>query len=153
MTLPSTARELLASGRLAHLTTINADGSPHVTAVWVGLDGDHILTGHTGAWQKVRNIQRDPRVVLAMDADSYALSGAQHSLVVYGTAQVTSGGAYALLTRLARSYLDAQAARAWVADRFPRGENTQAGYVVRITPLRISGLGPWNPVRPPRAAG
>jgi PPOX class probable F420-dependent enzyme len=149
--LPDAARELLALGRLAHLITINTDGSPQVTAVWVGLDGDQIMIGHTGTWQKVRNIRRDPRVALTMDAGSYAPSGAQHSLVVYGTAQVTDGGAYFLLARLARRYLDEHTARAWVADRFPGGADAQVGHVVRITPLRVAGLGPWNHVGPPRA--
>jgi len=46
MTLPDSARELIESGALAHLVTMNRDGSPQVTCIWVGLDGDQIVTGH-----------------------------------------------------------------------------------------------------------
>ena len=44
--LTEAARTALTAGRLAHLTTLNADGSPHVSAVWIGLDGDDIVIGH-----------------------------------------------------------------------------------------------------------
>ena len=55
------ACDVLTAGRLAHLVTINADGSPQVSIVWVGLDGDEIVSGHLGARQKLRNVERDPR--------------------------------------------------------------------------------------------
>jgi PPOX class probable F420-dependent enzyme len=60
------ARTALRSGHLAHLVTLNADGSPQVSVVWVGLDGDEIVSGHLGAWQKIRNVGRDPRVALSL---------------------------------------------------------------------------------------
>ena len=43
--MPESARTVVESGRLAHLVTVNADGSPHVTIVWVGLDGADIVIG------------------------------------------------------------------------------------------------------------
>ena len=48
---------------LAHMVTLNADGSPQVSCVWVGLDGDEIVSGHLPRNQKVKNVERDPRVV------------------------------------------------------------------------------------------
>ena len=44
MELPQSARELIESGSLAHLVTLNSDGSPQVTCVWVGLDDDEIVS-------------------------------------------------------------------------------------------------------------
>ncbi len=44
--LPQSARELIESGALGHLVTVGADGAPHVTIVWVGVDGDDLLTAH-----------------------------------------------------------------------------------------------------------
>jgi Pyridoxamine 5'-phosphate oxidase len=44
--LPRELRELVESGPLAHLSTINADGSPQVSVVWIGLDGDDLVTEH-----------------------------------------------------------------------------------------------------------
>ena len=64
MVLPPSARELIESDALAHLVTLNRDGSPQVSCVWVGLEGDEIVSGHLPFHQKLRNVQRDPRVVI-----------------------------------------------------------------------------------------
>ena len=40
MTIPESVRALVATGPLAHLTTLNRDGSPQVTVVWVAIEGD-----------------------------------------------------------------------------------------------------------------
>ena len=57
-------RDLVATGPLCHLTTLNPDGSPQVTVVWVGADGEDLVTAHLPHNQKVRNMERDPRVIL-----------------------------------------------------------------------------------------
>jgi nitroimidazol reductase NimA-like FMN-containing flavoprotein (pyridoxamine 5'-phosphate oxidase superfamily) len=56
-TIPASARAVIESGRLGHLVTLNADGSPQVTCVWVGLQGDELVTAHLGDQQKLRNIR------------------------------------------------------------------------------------------------
>ena len=61
-------RELIESGPLTHLTTINADGTPQVTVIWIGLDGGDIVSGHMTRQRKHGNIDRDPRVVLSFVA-------------------------------------------------------------------------------------
>jgi predicted pyridoxine 5'-phosphate oxidase superfamily flavin-nucleotide-binding protein len=66
MIIPAPVRQLVATGPLAHLTTLNADGSPQVTVVWVDLEDEELLLGHMGVWQKVKNIRRNPRVALSM---------------------------------------------------------------------------------------
>ena len=67
-TLNEAARELIESGALAHLVTINPDGSPQVAIVWVGLDGDELIAGHlAGSQQKLGNIRRDPRVAVSFE--------------------------------------------------------------------------------------
>ena len=66
--LPDGARALIESGRLAHLVTLSRDGSPQVSCVWVGLDGDDIVSAHlSGTQQKIRNVRRDPRVSLSIE--------------------------------------------------------------------------------------
>ena len=62
-TLSPAARNLLESDRLAHVVTLNADGTPHLTCVWVGLDGDEIIFASLGPWKKLQNLERDPRIV------------------------------------------------------------------------------------------
>ena len=61
MILNDTVRQALTADHLAHLVTLNKDGSPQVSIVWVGLDGDEIVCGHltTHLYQKLKNIQRD----------------------------------------------------------------------------------------------
>ena len=67
--LPTELRQLIESGPLAHLSTINADGSPQVSVIWLGIDGDDLVTSHMSRKQlKLRNIERDPRVVLSLEA-------------------------------------------------------------------------------------
>jgi nitroimidazol reductase NimA-like FMN-containing flavoprotein (pyridoxamine 5'-phosphate oxidase superfamily) len=66
VTLPDSARAVVTSGRLAHLVTINEDGSPQVSCVWVGLDGDELVSAHLSPSQrKLANVRRDPRDVAA----------------------------------------------------------------------------------------
>ncbi len=50
----------------AHVATLNKDGSPQVTPVWVDTDGEHILINSSLGRQKVLNMQRDARVALSI---------------------------------------------------------------------------------------
>ena len=136
--LPASARDVIESGRLAHLVTVNADGSPHVTIVWVGLDGDEIVIGKLFVDQKVRNIRRDPRVSLSIEAEGDQ-HGMQHYLVVEGTARVTEGGAPALLHDLAQRYIGPGTA-------FPPMPDPPDGFVIRVSPAKVRGMGPWGTV-------
>lgn len=136
VTIPASARAVIESGRLAHLVTINRDGSPQLTCNWTGLDGDEIVMGHMGAWQKVRNVANDPRVALSWEAEGSTPIGLTQYLVVYGTARVQEGGAAELLQRLARVYLGPDV-------KFPPMDDPPPGYILRITPERFGGVGPW----------
>jgi len=135
--LPDSAREVLESGALAHLVTLNPDGSPHVTCVWVGLEDGEIVSGHLrGSQRKLRNVARDPRVALSVEAATSNAVGMRHYLVVHGRARITDGGAPELLQRLARVYVAPNAV-------FPPMTDPPPGHVLRITPERIGGYGPW----------
>ncbi len=138
MEMSPDARAVIESGRLAHFVTVNPDGSPHVTIVWVGLDGDEIVIGKLAADQKVHNLRRDPRVSLSLEAEG-AQMGMQHYLVVEGTARVTDGGAPELLAELAKRYIGPDAV-------FPPMPNPPDGYVIRVTPSKVRGMGPWGTV-------
>ncbi|MGE5286980.1 MAG: PPOX class F420-dependent oxidoreductase [Micromonosporaceae bacterium] len=136
MTIPESARALLESPALAHLVTLDADGGPQVTVVWVGLDGDEIVAGHLMEHRKVRNIRRDGRVALSIETSNRNAQGLNEYLVAYGTARITEGGAPELLQRLAHTYLGPDV-------RFPPMPDPPPGYVTRITVNRITGVGPW----------
>ena len=134
--LSTKTRELLESSALAHLSTVNRDGSPQASCVWVGLDGDEIVSGHLHRSTKVQNVERDPRVVLTIEAPSHNESGLRQYLVITGRARVQRGGAPELLQRLAHTYLGPSV-------EFPPPES-DPGYVLRIVPDRLGGIGPWS---------
>ena len=136
MKIPQAVREVIDKGPLAHLTTLNPNGSPQVTVVWVGIDGEEFVMGHLAIHQKVRNIRRDPRVALSLLGYN-TTQGMREYVVVYGTARVTDGGAVPLLQRLAPIYLGPG------AEYPPASMRNIAGYVTRITPARFAGIGPW----------
>ncbi|MFP3913242.1 MAG: PPOX class F420-dependent oxidoreductase [Actinomycetota bacterium] len=127
------ARQVIESGRVAHFTTIAADGRPHTTIVWVGLEGDEIVVGKLHADQKVANLRRDPRVSISLEADG-AVGGLQRYLVIEGTARLTEGGAPQLLGELARRYIGPDA-------EFPPMDDPPPGWVIRVAPTRIRGTG------------
>lgn len=131
---------MLESDRLAHFVTLNPDGSPQVTCVWVGLEGDEIVSGHLAMQQKVRNIERDPRVALSIESKRTNELGLQEYLVVHGRARIQEGGAPELLQRLAHTYIGPDAV-------FPPMPDPPPGFVTRITVERLGGVGPWAPRR------
>jgi PPOX class probable F420-dependent enzyme len=135
--LPESARRLIESGPLGHLVTLNADGSPQVSCVWVGIDGDELVSGHlSDRQQKIRNVRRDPRVVVSLEGTAIHPPGLKEYLVVHGRARLEAGGAAALLQRLAYVYLGPDV-------KFPPMNDPPAGHVLRITPTRLGGVGPW----------
>ena len=135
-TLPDSVRAIIESGRLAHLVTIEPDGRPQVSIVWVGLDGDELVAGHLPEHRKVRNIRRDPRVALSIEAGTRNAMGLDEYVVIHGRARVTEGGAPELLQRLAHVYLGPDV-------KFPPMDNPPPGHVMRVTVERLGGIGPW----------
>jgi PPOX class probable F420-dependent enzyme len=138
--IPPEAREVLESGALAHFVTLNPDGSPQVTCVWVGLEGDEIVLGHLGRHQKVRNIERDPRVALSIESKRTNEMGLREYLVVHGRARIEEGGAPELLQRLAHTYIGPDV-------KFPAMPDPPPGFVTHVTVERLGGVGPWAPSR------
>jgi PPOX class probable F420-dependent enzyme len=135
--LPAELRDLIKSGPMAHLSTINADGSPQVTVIWIGLDGDDLLSGHMSWHAKLRNIDRDPRVVLSFDAPRVPGVFMNHYAVLRARATIEpSDGTWDLLDRLTKIYLAPDA-------EFPAPKGP--GYIVRYSIERIGGVGPWVP--------
>lgn len=130
------ARRAITAGRLGHLVTVDPDGSPQVSVVWLGLDGDDIVVGHLMGGRKVTNIARDPRVALTVEADGANPVGMANYLIVHGSARLEEGGAPELLQRLAEVYV-----RPGV--RFPPMDDPPAGHVIHITAERLGGVGPW----------
>ena len=127
-------RELIEAGALAHLTTINADGSPQVSVIWIGIDGDDLVSGHMSHYLKLRNIERDPRVVLSFTAPHEAGVFMNPYAVLNCHASVEpTDEAWDLLNRLTKVYTVPDA-------EFPAPKGP--GYIVRYAVDRITGVGP-----------
>ena len=134
--LPQSAIDVIESDALGHLVTINRDGSPQVTCVWVGMDGDEIVSAHLFPQQKLRNVERDPRIALSLEATGANAVGMRHYLVVHGCARIEQGGAPEWLQHLAHTYVGPGVS-------FPPMPDPPPGVRLRITPERVGGLGPW----------
>jgi PPOX class probable F420-dependent enzyme len=136
--LPEAARELIESGVLGHLVTLSADGSPQVSCIWVGLDGDELVSGHLAASQrKLQNVRRDPRVTLSFEGTRVHPPGLKEYLVIHGRARVEEGGAPELLQRLAHVYLGPDV-------KFPPMDDPPPGFTMHVTVERVGGVGPWT---------
>ena len=134
-TLPAELSELIKAGPLAHLTTINPDGSPQVSVIWIGLDGGQLVSGHMSRHLKLRNIERDPRVVLSFDAPREPGVFLNPYAVLHARATVEpSDRVWDLLNRLTKVYMSPDT-------EFPAARGP--GYIVRYAIERIGGVGPW----------
>jgi hypothetical protein len=93
------------------------------------------VSGHLNNHLKLRNIRRDPRAAVSVETGGRT-DGLVHYLVIRGTGRVVDGGAPELLQRLAHVYLGPEVT-------FPP-PGVPGGYVLRITPERVSGVGPGS---------
>jgi PPOX class probable F420-dependent enzyme len=134
MTIPDTVVRLIERAPIAHVVTLNADGSPHVTLAWVGIEDDEVVIGTIPEQVKLRNIRRDPRIAISMVTGQRNAYGLDEYVVLHGRARLTEGGAPELLQRLARVYLGPDV-------RFPPMPDPPPGWVIHIAVDRISGIG------------
>jgi len=135
---PAPLRELLETGPLVHVTTIDPDGTPHLTLAWAGMDGDEIVmaTFFNLEQRKLKNVRRDPRVVLSMHAKAFGGQGLWPYAVVQGRVdRITEGGALAVMDRLSQFYIGPGA-------QYPLRDAPE-GVVLHIAIERVYGQGPW----------
>jgi len=136
MTIPPSVRDLLSTGPLGHVVALHADGRPHVTLAWAGLDGDDLMFSTFYDEHKVHDLRRDPRVTISFQAPSKAAEDVLHPyLVVEGRVTITDGGALEVMDRLSPAYIG--------QDRYPM-RDAPAGATFRVSIDRIYGIGPWR---------
>ncbi len=102
MNLPDRLLSLLAQPSTCYIATTMPDGSPQLTQTWGDTDGQHILINSVDGYQKVRNIERDPRVAVTVSDPAnptayYTIRGRVLS--------VTTDGAAEHIEKLAQRYL------------------------------------------------
>jgi PPOX class probable F420-dependent enzyme len=140
MRLNDAARDLIGKGADATLVTLNPDGSPQVSVVWVALqstpDGDELVSAHLAEHKKVRNIRRDPRVAVTIVSLGASGQGMRPYLSIDGTARIVEGGAPELLKELNPILGDPNS-------KFPP-DNAPPGFLTRIRIDKVGGIGPWT---------
>jgi PPOX class probable F420-dependent enzyme len=124
------ARELIARPVLASLTTLNPDGSPQITPLWIDLDGDNALFNTAKGRKKARNMERDSRVAVSVidPDDPYNVVAFRGTVV-----DITTEGADAHIDALAKKYLG--------VDSYPMRREGEVRVRVTVQPDRIAMQG------------
>jgi PPOX class probable F420-dependent enzyme len=128
--LSEKARALIARPVLASLATLNPDGSPQITPLWVDRDGDDVVFNTAQGRKKARNLERDSRIaVTVIDPDD------PYNVVAFrGTVtDVSTDGADAHIDALAKKYLG--------VDSYPMRREGEVRIRVTVRPDHIAMQG------------
>jgi PPOX class probable F420-dependent enzyme len=129
--LPDKYADLLSNKKaFANLGTLNSDGSPQVTPVWVDYDGKHVRVNSARGRLKDKNIARDPRVSLSIQdpENPYRYLEIRGKVV-----EATEKGADDHINSLAKKYLD--------KDVYPFRQPGEKRVIYKIEPHKFSAMG------------
>lgn len=128
--LDEKAAALFKGVNFGHLATINKDGTPQVTPVWIDFDGKHIIVNSEEKRLKVRNMKRNPNVAISVaDASNpYSYVEVRGKVV-----EITTEGASAGIDAMAKKYIG--------QDTYPWNQPTDVRVVIRIEPEKVGGMG------------
>ncbi|HLT61920.1 MAG TPA: PPOX class F420-dependent oxidoreductase [Microlunatus sp.] len=126
MPLNARVRALLDGRNYAVVATVNPDGSPQSSPMWIDRDGDDVLFCTVAGRRKERNLRRDPRVSVTV----FDLQDPENYAEIRGTATITADGARAFDDRLSLKY-----------DGRPKDPDPPGWVrvIVRVTPSRVTG--------------
>ena len=126
-TIPASHADLLTTKlAFANVATLNPDGSPQVTPVWVDFDGTHVLINTAKGRVKAKNLAREPRVAISLvDPDNaYRYLGIQGRVV-----EMTEQGGDAHIDKMAKKYLG--------KDSYPFRAPGEVRLIVKISPDKV----------------
>ncbi|HEU4438381.1 MAG TPA: PPOX class F420-dependent oxidoreductase [Methylomirabilota bacterium] len=128
--IPDKYKDILSKKAFANIATVNGDGTPQVTPVWVDYDGTHIRFNTAKGRVKDRNLRRNPAVALAIaDPDNPY----RYLQVRRRAADVTESGADAHIDSLAKKYLG--------QDKYPYRQPGEVRVIYKIAPERVQTVG------------
>lgn len=129
--IPDEAKHLFEGKDFAHVATINPDGSPQVSAVWIGLDGDLITFNTAEGRVKPKNLRANPDVAISIAGQE----NPYENLMVQGkVVELTQDGADDDIDALAKRYLD--------ADSYPFRQPGEERVIVKIEPQKVNHTNP-----------
>jgi len=125
-TIPASHADLLTKPAFANLATLNPDGSPQVTPVWVDFDGSHVIVNTARGRVKAKNLAREPRVALSIadPENPYRYLGLQGRVV-----ELTETGGDAHIDKMAKKYLG--------KDIYPFRRPGEVRIIVKIAPDKV----------------
>lgn len=120
------AKALLGEPVIANLATVDPNGDPHVTPVWVDVEGDDVVVNTAEGRAKTRNLRRSAKVAASIvdPADPFRVVAFQGTV-----ADITTDGADEHIDQLARKYLG--------VDSYPMRRPDETRIKVRIRPDRV----------------
>ncbi|HEX3361711.1 MAG TPA: PPOX class F420-dependent oxidoreductase [Solirubrobacterales bacterium] len=129
--IPDEAKHLFENKEMAHVATLNADGSPQVSAVWIARDGDLITFNTAEGRVKPKNLRRDGRVAISITGEE----NPYENLIVQGkVVELTDDGADADIDALAKRYLG--------VDSYPYRQPGEERVIVKIEPQKVNHTNP-----------
>src|SRR4029450_304500 len=129
-TIPASHADLLTKPAFAHLATLNSDGSPQVTPVWVDFDGTNVIVNTARGRVKAKNLAREPRVALSIadPENPYKYLGIQGRVV-----EMTETGGDAHIDKMAKKYLG--------KDTYPFRTPGEVRLIVKISLEKVHAVG------------
>lgn len=128
--LSAELKALLDTPVFVTVATVQPDGSPQVSPVWVKRDGDDLLISTTVGRRKEKNLSRDPRVSVVVQPFDAPYTYAE----IRGTATLTTEGGQELIDELSAKYTGKK-----YAEFNPESGADDERVVVRITPRKVVG--------------
>ncbi|MHA5049942.1 PPOX class F420-dependent oxidoreductase [Streptomyces sp. SD15] len=120
-------RRLLDGKNFANVATLGPGGAPHNSVVWIKREGDTVVFSSTAGRQKVRNLERDPRVSLSV----FDLANPYTSVEIRGVAEILPDEHKRLPYELSHKYLGID----------PPGEkDDEVRLIIRVVPQKIVGF-------------
>src|ERR1700743_4000403 len=129
--IPDEAKHLLENKDFAHVATINSDGTPQVSAVWIGRDGDLVTFNTAEGRVKTNNLRDNPSVAISIANQE----NPYENLIIQGkVVEITQDGADDDIAALAKLYLD--------ADSSPSRQPGEERVIVKIEPQKVNHTNP-----------
>ncbi len=119
-------REFFRKPNFGHLATLEPDGYPQVTPVWIDVDDQYILINSAKGRKKVRNVERDPRVSVEVveQENPYSMLSLKGKVV-----EMTTDGADDHIDAMAKKYLG--------QDTYPFRKQGEERIILKIEPEKV----------------
>jgi PPOX class probable F420-dependent enzyme len=130
VTLGDKERKLITDKNFGHIATINKDGSPQVSPVWIELDGNLLVVNSEQKRRKVRNLRRDPRVAVSIQN---AENPYQYIEIRGRAVEITDAGGFEGIDRLSAKYNN--------QPKYPGNAPGDVRIVIKIEPEHVASMG------------